>query len=64
MDTGMGRVYRITFASAAALIAIVFCINLFLCSKDTGRTLKAGFVYVGDASTAYTNNFYHQFWIW
>ncbi len=57
MDTGMGRVYRITFASAAALIAIVFCINLFLCSKDTGRTLKAGFVYVGDASTAYTNNF-------
>lgn len=57
MDAGMGRVYRITFTSAAMLIVIAFCINFFVCDKDTGRTLKAGFVYVGDASTAYTNNF-------
>lgn len=57
MDAGMGRVYRITFTSAAMLIAIAFCINFLVRDKDAGRTLKAGFVYVGDASTAYTNNF-------
>lgn len=57
MDTGMIRVYKITFASAAMLIIIAFCINFLVRDKDAGRILKAGFVYVGDASTAYTNNF-------
>lgn len=57
MKTEMRRVYRITLISAAAVLIFAYGIHFFLWGKENDRTMKAGFVYVGDTSTAYTNNF-------
>ncbi|MGN0153630.1 MAG: BMP family ABC transporter substrate-binding protein, partial [Lachnospiraceae bacterium] len=39
------------------VIAITFAIHYFAHDREADKTIKAGFVYVGDASTGYTNNF-------
>ena len=53
----MKRIYGITIITACAMIfAVVGLYNMFW-KKDADRTIKVGFVYVGDASTAYTGNF-------
>jgi len=57
MRTEMGRIYRITLLSAAAVVIIAFGVSFFLRDTEAARTIKVGFVYVGDASTAYTGNF-------
>lgn len=54
---GMKQIYKITFISAAAVLILACGIRFFLWGKETDRTMKVGFVYVGDTSTAYTNNF-------
>ena len=53
----MKRIYIITISSA--LLVILAAFGLHLLTKDDGeqRTITAGFVYVGDTSTAYTGNF-------
>lgn len=53
----MKRMYAITIITAVTVIlAVVGFYNVFL-REDQSRTITAGFVYVGDASTAYTSNF-------
>ncbi len=53
----MKRVYGITIITAVTVIlAVVGGYKLFW-QEGENRTVKAGFVYVGDASTAYTSNF-------
>ena len=53
----MKHVYKITIISAVAVILIAFGINYLFRDKNPDKIVKVGFVYVGDASTAYTNNF-------
>lgn len=53
----MKQVYRITIISAIAVILTAFGIHYFFRDKDPDKIVKVGFVYVGDTSTAYTNNF-------
>lgn len=57
MKAEMIRTCKITLITAAAVIVAAFSIYFFLWDHESGRVLKVGFVYVGDASTAYTNNF-------
>lgn len=53
----MKRIYIITFITAILSVVAIVGINIALFSKDMDKTIKVGFMYVGDASTAYTNNF-------
>lgn len=53
----MKRIYAIAFFSALAVIIGVYIININFIKNETEKVLKVGFVYVGDASTSYTNNF-------
>ncbi len=53
----MKRVYRITIISALAVILTAFGIQYLFRDKNPDKIVKVGFVYVGDTSTAYTNNF-------
>lgn len=53
----MKRIYIITFITAILSVVAIVGINTALFSKDMDKTIKVGFMYVGDASTAYTNNF-------
>ena len=53
----MKRVYRITFLTVAAVIICVVAAHQFLLKEDAQKTIKVGFLYVGDATTTYTNNF-------
>lgn len=53
----MKRVYVITLLSAISVILAAFLVHFFLSEDKTDRTVKVGFVYVGDTSTAYTRNF-------
>lgn len=57
MKPEMKRIYGITIISAIMVIATVFTIHYFVHGKGNEKTIKAGFVYVGDVSTGYTNNF-------
>ena len=57
MKSEMRRVYRITLISAIAMIVIAFGIHYITEGKEKDRTIPVGFVYVGDASDAYTANF-------
>lgn len=57
MKSERNRIYGITVLSAAAVMMIACALHYFLHSEEMDRTIKAGFVYVGDISTAYTNNF-------
>lgn len=53
----MKRIYIITFITAILSVVAIVGINTAFFSKDMDKTIKVGFMYVGDASTAYTNNF-------
>lgn len=53
----MKRIYAITLLSALVVILAAFGLQSILSADGSDRTVKVGFVYVGDASTAYTNNF-------
>lgn len=53
----MKRVYGITILTAVTVILAVVGFCKLFWQEDENRTIKAGFVYVGDASTAYTSNF-------
>ena len=53
----MKRIYIITFINAILSVVAIVGINTALFSEDKDKTIKVGFMYVGDASTAYTNNF-------
>lgn len=57
MKSEIRRVYRITLISAIAMIVIAFGIHYFADGKEKDRTIQVGFIYVGDASDAYTANF-------
>ncbi len=57
MKAEMRRVYRVTLFTAAAVIMMALGIHFFLRNGEADRIIKVGFVYVGDASTAYTGNF-------
>ena len=51
------RRYGITIISALMVIVITFGIHYFTHGRESEKTIKAGFIYVGDSSTGYTNNF-------
>lgn len=53
----MKRVYKVTIISAIAVILAAFGIHYLFRDKNPDKIVKVGFVYVGDTSTAYTNNF-------
>ena len=53
----MKRIYGITIITAVSVILAVVGLYSIFWHDDDSRTIKAGFVYVGDASTAYTSNF-------
>lgn len=53
----MKRVYGITILTAVTVILAVVGFCKLFWQENEKRTIKAGFVYVGDASTAYTSNF-------
>lgn len=53
----MKRVYGITIISALAVVLTAFGIQYLFRDKNPDKIVKVGFVYVGDTSTAYTNNF-------
>lgn len=53
----MKQTYKVTLLTAAMVIAAALSIRFFLWDQEGDRVMKVGFVYVGDASTAYTNNF-------
>lgn len=57
MKSEMKRVYGITLISAIVMIVISFGINYFSNEKEQVKTINVGFIYVGDASDAYTANF-------
>lgn len=57
IDSDMKRIYGITLLSALVVIIIAFALHYALNDKREDRMIKVGFVYVGDASTSYTNNF-------
>ena len=48
--------YFITFITCVSAIAAVFLLTRFFRADDE-KKIKAGFIYVGDASTGYTGNF-------
>ncbi|MCI7323641.1 MAG: BMP family ABC transporter substrate-binding protein [Lachnospiraceae bacterium] len=52
------RVYGMTLLGALSLILILSAAGLLVHSRKTDETIRVGFVYVGDSSTGYTNNFY------
>lgn len=57
MKSEMRRIYGITLLTAAVMLVIAFGIHYLGDGKGTGRTIQVGFIYVGDASDAYTANF-------
>ena len=57
MDKAVKKTYLITLLSAFALIMIATGIKLFFVHEKEEKKIKVGFVYVGDASDAYTCNF-------
>lgn len=52
----MKKTYTVTFFTCGIIIAVVLAAVLSF-HKSESKTLKVGFIYVGDASTSYTNNF-------
>ena len=55
----MKKTYTVTFFTCAVVIAVVLAAVLSF-HKSESKTLKVGFIYVGDASTSYTNNFHRS----
>lgn len=57
MKSEKRRVYGITLITAIVMIVIAFGIHYFTDGKEKNKAIQVGFVYVGDASDAYTANF-------
>ena len=57
MMTERKRICIMTVLSAVLVITVVFALNYFAIGHKQEKTITAGFVYVGDTSTGYTNNF-------
>ena len=57
MQTENKRIYVITIISAVVVVLLAFVLHYFLHGREEGKTVKVGFIYVGDTSTGYTNNF-------
>ncbi len=53
----MKRIYIVTVLTSLAVILAAYCVNNFILSKNSDKSIKVGFIYVGDASDGYTNNF-------
>lgn len=51
------RKYVVTLVCCIAAIAAAFCIHMIVMGGKTYRTIKVGYVYVGDLCDAYTGNF-------
>lgn len=51
------RIYGITILTSVLMIAFAFGMHFLLHDRNAEKTLKVGFIYVGDTSTGYTNNF-------
>ena len=51
------RLYVVTTVSALFVILLVFAVASVFTDENTEKVVKVGFVYVDDASTAYTCNF-------
>lgn len=51
------RVYAMTLLAAVSLILMMTVIHFLMHGEQGNRTIKVGFLYVGDTSTGYTNNF-------
>lgn len=52
------RKYLITLICSLLVIAVSFAVHSSVYRVDKDKTIRVGFVYVGDASDAYTNNFF------
>lgn len=48
---------RITVISAIVVIVIAFTLHYFLHFRESENCITIGFIYIGDASNGYTNNF-------
>lgn len=57
MKSEMRRIYGITLMSAVVMLAAAFAIHYATDGKEKDRTIRVGFIYVGDAGDAYTANF-------
>lgn len=53
----MKKIYGITIFSVLLVFVVALGIHNVWKDSGTDKTIKVGFVYVGDASTSYTNNF-------
>lgn len=53
----MKRIYIVTVITSIAVIIASCFIHNFMLSRNSDKSIKVGFIYVGDASDAYTNNF-------
>lgn len=51
--------YGMTLLSALTVLLIAIILHSFVSEKQIDKTIKVGFVYVGDSSDSYTNNFLH-----
>jgi basic membrane protein A len=50
--------YFITFFTTVVMIAIIFAAAHVFFNDYSKKRIKAGFIYIGDQGTAYTNNFF------
>ena len=57
MKSEMKRINIITILTAFFVIVAVFLFNHLFYEDSADKKIKVGFVYVGDSSTGYTNNF-------
>lgn len=57
MKSEMRRVYGLTLISAVVMIIMALCIHNLTDGKENEKRITVGFIYVGDASDAYTSNF-------
>lgn len=57
MKSETGKKYMATLLSVLAAITVIFAIHYVTQGRHANSFIKIGFVYVGDASNAYTNNF-------
>lgn len=54
----MRNKYIITALTCLFALGLMFCLKNVFSETYTSKVIKAGFIYIGDTSTAYTNNFY------
>ena len=53
----MKRLYIITVISSIGVLLLGFILHSLLFEDKSPKDIKVGFIYVGDASQAYTHNF-------